>query len=496
MIMPNTMCRPPNPAAMSQFPQAAGPNNAAAPTNMKQIPITGTIRTENAPPVTNPVPYSSSQVPGSACASPARYSTTVRRPPTTIGGRKLRPNRRPGPDRMGSFTAYAFRTMVEPPIASATIASPSQVASHSSDVRWRAARKAAASAVAPTATCPQPGTAVNDPARSIVCRMNRRLSSARSCSGRGAAMPYDVTAAGRCQVLCNTKYLREIALTHAGLYLRRHGRDRRGRPRVPDRPHHAGVRRRVRAVPPPHDRGGERRRGRRARRGRHQGARERQPLVHAQSARRGAAPGGRARVGGPEAPIHGAGNRRGFRRGAVYRLPRSGRHPQCDSRPHLRRSHSRGAVEWEAGRGAGPQRGPGGRARRAGRPRERRLRARRRGEGPPGGRRRNGDREASREPPRGEERRARGRVPHDPRGSAAGARAHPRAVYAPGAGDSRGGLRDDDPRGHGGALPGGYAHRRSHGRVYPSGLRGSVPRVAGAAESVGSRVRETAPNPV
>src|SRR5881409_3897018 len=55
MVMPNPTCRPPNPAAMSQLPHAAGPNSAAAPTSMKQSPITGTIRTENAPPVTNPV---------------------------------------------------------------------------------------------------------------------------------------------------------------------------------------------------------------------------------------------------------------------------------------------------------------------------------------------------------------------------------------------------------------------------------------------------------
>src|SRR5205809_533319 len=72
MIMPNTMCRPPNPAAMSQLPHAAGPNSAMAPTSMKQIPITGPTRTENAPPVTNPAPYKSSQVPGSARHKPAR----------------------------------------------------------------------------------------------------------------------------------------------------------------------------------------------------------------------------------------------------------------------------------------------------------------------------------------------------------------------------------------------------------------------------------------
>src|SRR5437588_2583562 len=165
MIVPNTMCSPPNPAAISQFPHAAGPSNATAPTVIKQTPMTGTMRTENAPPVTNPVPYSSSQVPGSACHNPARNSATVSSPPTTIGGRKLNPARRPGPDSRGSFTANALRTMVAPPMPTATTASPSQVASHSSVVGCRAANSAATSAVAPTATWPQPGTAVDDPAR-------------------------------------------------------------------------------------------------------------------------------------------------------------------------------------------------------------------------------------------------------------------------------------------------------------------------------------------
>src|SRR5881409_3897021 len=43
MIIPNPTCRPPNPAAMSQLPHAAGPNSAAAPTSMKQSPITGFV---------------------------------------------------------------------------------------------------------------------------------------------------------------------------------------------------------------------------------------------------------------------------------------------------------------------------------------------------------------------------------------------------------------------------------------------------------------------
>src|SRR2546426_4839174 len=108
MTAPNTMCKPPNPAPSSQLPQAGGPNSAAAPASMKHSPITGTIRTEKAPPVTKPVPYRSSHTPGSAYDWPARYSAIVSRPPTAMGGMKPNQNRRPGPERIGSFTAYAL----------------------------------------------------------------------------------------------------------------------------------------------------------------------------------------------------------------------------------------------------------------------------------------------------------------------------------------------------------------------------------------------------
>src|SRR5277367_3637986 len=46
---------------------------------------------------------------------------------------------------------------------------------------------AATRALAPMATPPQPGTAVNEPARSMVSRMNRKLSIAWVCSETGSA---------------------------------------------------------------------------------------------------------------------------------------------------------------------------------------------------------------------------------------------------------------------------------------------------------------------
>jgi len=94
--------------------------------------------------------------------------------------------------------------------------------------------------------------------------------------------------------------------------------------------------------------------------------------------------------------------------------------------------------------------------------------------------------------PRGEERRARGRMPHDPRGGASRPEARACAVHPSGAGDARGGFRDDDPRGHGRALPGGDAHGRSHGGLYASRVRGSIPGVADVAESLSRSLRSAA----
>src|SRR5262249_15336996 len=65
---------------------------------------------------------------------------------------------------------------------------------------WRAAIRAATNATIPISTPPLPGTAVNDPARSSVCRMYFRLSMACSCSStgcvRGVAITLDDTADG------------------------------------------------------------------------------------------------------------------------------------------------------------------------------------------------------------------------------------------------------------------------------------------------------------
>ena len=69
------------------------------------------------------------------------------------------------------------------PIATASTASPIQMASQAVAFAARVANPDAANAVTPIATWPQPGKAVTAEARSIVWRMNRRSSTA--CSLRG-----------------------------------------------------------------------------------------------------------------------------------------------------------------------------------------------------------------------------------------------------------------------------------------------------------------------
>jgi len=53
---PKAICTRPNPAAMNRLPQDAGANNAPAPRAIRHMPMIGTARTENAPPVTMAVP--------------------------------------------------------------------------------------------------------------------------------------------------------------------------------------------------------------------------------------------------------------------------------------------------------------------------------------------------------------------------------------------------------------------------------------------------------
>src|SRR5207302_3615258 len=97
----------------------------------------------------------------------------------------------------------------------ATKASAGQVASHAWGAVSGAATNDAARAVQPLAKPPQPDTAVNEPARSIVSRMRRRLSAACASSATGSGRrerngPAEDMLLGyawrnRCQVLCKTK---------------------------------------------------------------------------------------------------------------------------------------------------------------------------------------------------------------------------------------------------------------------------------------------------
>src|SRR6266446_3521836 len=103
----------------------------------------------------------------------------VSRRPAIMGGEKLRANFRPGLESNGIAARRALRQTAQAAMQKEIKASPIQVASHRSSLEWREASSAVIIAVIPMATPPQPGTAVNAEAPSIVSRMYRRLSIAR-----------------------------------------------------------------------------------------------------------------------------------------------------------------------------------------------------------------------------------------------------------------------------------------------------------------------------
>ena len=147
---------------------------------MNRDPIRGTIRTEKAPPVTMPVPYIRSQVPGRRPVRPALRKATVRSPPTRSGGLKFQANFVPAPARRVFPAARALALMAHRASPRDTAAAPSQTATHDETevVSW--APTAAMSATAPMETPPRPDTPVKEVDRSIVSRMNRMSSMARS----------------------------------------------------------------------------------------------------------------------------------------------------------------------------------------------------------------------------------------------------------------------------------------------------------------------------
>src|SRR5205823_8300069 len=97
-----------------------------------------------------------------------------------IAGQRLSANFRPAPYISVDWNALAFCCIAQPPIASARIASPIQLSNQSSLDGRRLEMSAVKSALIPIRMPPQPGTAVKEPARSIVSRMYLRFSTARS----------------------------------------------------------------------------------------------------------------------------------------------------------------------------------------------------------------------------------------------------------------------------------------------------------------------------
>jgi hypothetical protein len=86
------------------------------------------------------------------------------------GGTKLSRNLRAGATKATGEWRALCGPCEQEPAANATSAAESQMVSQLPQ-NWRAAVNAAATAVTPMANPPHPGTAVNEPARSMVSRM-------------------------------------------------------------------------------------------------------------------------------------------------------------------------------------------------------------------------------------------------------------------------------------------------------------------------------------
>src|SRR5580765_680744 len=156
---------------------------------MKQMPISGTTLTENAPPVATAVPYNSSQHPGSLAIRPVVMNTGVRTMPATTGGRNASAKRSAGaafdsgvPDR------FDLIAMAASAIVAATMASASQIRTQRNVSSGGPAIGAVTSALRPMKMPPQPGTAVNSLARDMASRMKRRFSRAWAWMGSGRAI--------------------------------------------------------------------------------------------------------------------------------------------------------------------------------------------------------------------------------------------------------------------------------------------------------------------
>src|SRR5262249_13301697 len=155
---------------------------------MNAIPISGTMRTENAPPLASAVPYSRSQQPGSRAIRSSVANTGVSTMPATSGGKYASANRYAGAAVDSGVPDFrAFHVIVGSAIATAAAASPNQTIPQRSELAGGPETAAAAIAVAPIATPPQPGMAVNALARVIASRMKRRLSAACASIGSGRA---------------------------------------------------------------------------------------------------------------------------------------------------------------------------------------------------------------------------------------------------------------------------------------------------------------------
>jgi hypothetical protein len=147
---------------------------------MKSAPITGTIALDNAPPAITAAPYVSSQIPGKAVYHPARKATAVKTAPAMSDGKNASASFRAMPRVRGDANLCDFRSVNDVETLKAVAAEAIHTINHRGEPKLVPESAAAAHATIPVAAIPFPESAVKTPARSIVSRIKRTLSMARS----------------------------------------------------------------------------------------------------------------------------------------------------------------------------------------------------------------------------------------------------------------------------------------------------------------------------
>src|SRR5690348_318293 len=174
------MCSTPNPSARSHTAYS-GMIRTAAPRARSSMPIQRIARTENVPPAVTPAPYSDSHTPGISVRECSSHSAHVSIAPATSAGAITHATLRSEPDQSGTLSFLAFCALNSIETMTERMAVGSHTVSAAGSPRCNASHGATKPRT-PTATSPQPDTAVNVVDDSMVWRMYASVCFACSLS--------------------------------------------------------------------------------------------------------------------------------------------------------------------------------------------------------------------------------------------------------------------------------------------------------------------------